>query len=68
MIKWDEVSEVFELIRIDLWSGYVYATMIICNTYIYFVEVFEHVCFVSMNFLESEDNCENRRTLSKNIF
>jgi len=63
MIKWDEISEILELIGMDLWSGYVYATMIICHMWIYFVEVFEHVCFVSMNYLESDDSCENRQTL-----
>jgi len=51
MIKWDELTEILELIEIGLGSEYVYATVIICDWCICFVEVFEHVCFVSGEFL-----------------
>jgi hypothetical protein len=42
----DELSEILELIGIGLWRVYLYAIVIICDMWICFVEVFEHVCIV----------------------
>ena len=44
MVKLDELGEILELIGIGLRRGYAYAIVIICNMWLCFVKVFEHVC------------------------
>jgi len=50
--KWDKLREFLELIRIKLWCVYVWATMIICVMWIYFVDVFKHGSFAFDELLE----------------
>jgi len=63
--KWDEFSEFLEIIGIELWCWYVWTILMICDTWKYFVDVFEHECLVSVNYWEKDEFCENRRTLTK---
>ena len=59
MIKWDELRWILELIGIGLWCVYAYATVILCEEFICFVEVFDHVYLISSNYLENVESGEN---------
>ena len=48
-----------ELIGIGLWCVYAYATVILCEEFICFVEVFDHVYLISSNYLENVESGEN---------
>jgi hypothetical protein len=65
VIKWDELRWILESNGIGLWCLYAYATMIIFDYCICFVEVLEHVYLVLWNCSGNVESCENRRTLLK---
>jgi hypothetical protein len=44
--KWDEFREFLELNGIKLWCGFVWTTVMICDIWTCFVDVFEHECLI----------------------
>ena len=63
--KWDELSEFLKITGVELWCGYVWTTVMLCDIRKCFVDVFEHERLVFSELFGKDGFWENRWTLSK---